>query len=256
MPANPSAPYDTGANILALVQDLCRDPQGQQFTAIFCLQAINSAARWLGNELRNRGKATLVEDEYVVTIPGVTEADPTQQVYLTFTGITGNVTAANTPTLPQDLIEPLKLWERPSGMKTTLREMRNWTDKGGLPKSFQREYMRDWEWRTDQICFIGALNATDIIIRYSAVPFIFSITDMGSISGSLGDIEGIDPVAYYAASQLIPKLGGAALGAQYRQEAQNRLEQLSTDVTRAEQMATSRMMPYGGQRGGWGRRLY
>ena len=248
MPAVPGAPYDTAANIMAQVQNLCRDPQGQQFTPTFCVNSINSAARWLGNELRNRGKMTLVEDEYLVTIPGVTTSDPTQQVYLTFTGITGNVTPANTPTLPEDMIQPLKLWERPSGMVTTLKEMRDRTADGGLRKTFQREYMGEWEWRTDQLCFIGALSATDIIIRYSSIPFLFALTDdvPPLLSGSLGDIQGIDPVAYYASAELLPKLGGNALAAIYRQEAQNRLEQLSTDVVRQEQFSPVRMRPYGG----------
>lgn len=245
---------------MALVQDLCNDPQGQLFTAQFCIQAINSAARWVGRELRNRGKMTLVEDEYLVTIPAVLESDPAQQVNLTFTGINGNVNADNTPTLPQDLIEPLVLWERPSGVPgpLSLVEMRNMTGKGGLPKTWQRERMGEWEWRTDQICFVGALQATDIIIRYSSIPLIFSLTvdDPPQISGSLGDIDGVDAVAYYAASQLIPKHGGPELGMEYRKEAQTILEQLATDVTRAQQFAPTRMRPYGSRssRGGNGSR--
>src|ERR1700676_3613916 len=136
MPATPSAPYDTGATILSMVQDLCKDPGGQLFTAVYCLSAINSAARWLAQELRNNDKMTLVEDEYLVVIPAVTAPDPTQQVNLMFTGIDGNVTPGNTPTLPQDLIEPLVLWERQSGQKSNPTEMRNYTGKGGLPKRF------------------------------------------------------------------------------------------------------------------------
>lgn len=254
MPAIPQSPYSSGAQIMTLIQSLCNDTQGQLFTPAFCIEAINSAARWVGRELRNRGKMTLVEDEYLVTIPGVVASDPTQQVNLTFTGINGNVVAANTPTLPDDLIEPLKLWERPSGQTMNLLPMRNCTAQGGLPKRFQRQQMSDWEWRTDMICFIGALQATDIIIRYSAVPLLFSVTDDDPpvVSGTLGDIDAIDAMSYYAASQLIPKHGGAALGAQYRMEADRLLEQLATDVTRAQQFSPTRMRPYGGRYNGNG----
>lgn len=246
MPAVPSAPYDTGAQILAMVQDLCKDPQGQLFTAPYCLSAINSAARWLAQELRNSDKMTLIEDEYLVEIPAVTASDPTQQVNLTFTGIDGNVTPANTPTLPQDLIEPLILWERPASQTMNLLEMRNMTGKGGLPKRFQRSRLSEWEWRTDMICFIGALTATQVIIRYAAAAIApFAIDNMGLISGSLADINGIDAVAYRAASQLIPKRGGAQLGLYYEQQAQMFLDKLATDVSRQQQMSPVRMRPYG-----------
>lgn len=241
---------------MSLIQSLCNDIQGQLFTPVFCIDAVNSAARWLGRELRNRGKMTLVEDEYVVTIPAVLTQDPTQQVNLTFTGIDGNVTAANTPTLPQDLIEPLRLWSRPSGQPgpVGLLPMIDWTGQGGLPKTFQGFRLADWEWRTDQICFLGSLQAADVMIRYSSVPLQFSLSvdDPPLLSGSLGDIDGIDAVSYYASSQLVPKRGGTALGQQYRQEAQTLLEQLSTDVDRQQQFSPVRMRPFGGSSRGYG----
>lgn len=248
-PAISQLPYSSGAQIMALIQDLCNDAQGQLYTPTFCIQAINSAARWVGRELRNRGKMTLVEDEYLVTIPAVLASDPTQQVNLTFTGINGNVTAANTPTLPNDLIEPLKLWERPTSQKMDLLPMRNCTGQGGLPKRFQTFRLKEWEWRTDQICFIGSLEPADVIIRYSSVPLQFSLTndDPPLVSGTLGDIDAIDAMSYYAASQLIPKHGGPQLGAQYRAEADRLLEQLATDVTRMQQFSPVRMRPYGGR---------
>lgn len=246
MPVVPSAPYDTGAQVLSMVQDLCKDPQGQLFTAVYCLSAINSAARWLAQELRNNDKTTLIEDEYLVTIPGVLVSDPAQQVNLMFTGISGNVTAASTPTLPEDLIEPLELWERPSGQKMNLVPMVNKTGFGGLSKRFQTSRLTEWEWRTDMICFIGSLNAADVIIRYAAAATApFAIDVNGLISGSLVDINGIDAVSYRAASQLIPKRGGAALGAYYEQQAQMFLEKLATDATRQQQMSPVRMKPYG-----------
>jgi len=224
---------------------LCKDPLGQLFTATYCLPSINSAARWLAQELRNNDKMTLVEDEYLVTIPKVLASDPTQQVNLTFTGISGNVTAANAPTLPEDLIEPLRLWERHANQKMNLIPMRNMTGKGGLPKRFQRSSLSEWEWRTDMICFLGALQDTQVMLRYSAVPQLFAIDNSGNISGSLSDIAGIDAVSYRAASQLIAKRGAAALSQQYMATAQEFLEKLATDVSRASQFAPVRMKPYG-----------
>lgn len=248
MPGVNQAPYNSAQQCLALVQDLCNDPQGQLYTATFCLQALNSAARWIGRELRNRDKMTFVEDEYVVTIPAVTESDPMQQVNLTYTGINGNVTADNDPILPDDMIEPLKLWERVANMKTEPLPMKNWTGKGGLPKRFQRERLTDWEWRTDMICFIGALQPTQVMIRYSAVPLIFALNpnDETLLTGNLGDIDAMDACAYYASAQLLPKHGGLEMGKTYKAEADILLEQLATDVSRQQQFSPVRMRPYGG----------
>lgn len=199
---------------------------------------------------------TLVEDEYPATIPVVLASDPAQQVNWTFTGINGNVTPAATPFLPQNLYEPLKIWERPAGVAGQFGEfnlMTNKTDSGGLDKRNAYGRLADWEWRTDMICFVGALQDTDIILRFNALPLIFTIDVNGAISGSLGDLDALDAVGYYAAAQLIPKHGGApTLIAQYQQEAKDLIEQLSTSTSRAEQMAPVRMKPYGGSgRGRW-----
>ena len=266
MPVIPASNYSTGVQVHNLIKDLCNDPQGQLYSPAFCIQAINSAARWIGRELRNRGKMTLVEDEWNITVPQVNVKDPTLQVNVTFTGQNGNLSpanilrvAANDWDLPNDLIEPLVLLERPAGQNTMPSQMRNRTGQGGLPRRWQHQHLGEWEWRTDMIALVGALVDTEIIIRYNAVPIQFSVVaQQGNtppyISGSLGDIDGIDACAYYAASQLIPKHGGT-LGPQYRQEAETLLEQIATDVTRQQQFSPTRMRPYGsGSRRGFGSR--
>ncbi|HEY6339340.1 MAG TPA: hypothetical protein VIW68_12675 [Candidatus Sulfotelmatobacter sp.] len=254
MPGIGQSNYGSAAQALALVQDLCNDPQGQLYTAAFCLQALNSGARYVARELKNRGKTTLIEDEFLVTIPAILETDPTQQVLLTFNGITGNVTPAPTPALPANLVEPLVLWERPSGLvpPPQLVKMRDVTDEGGLPKRNQGSRLREWEWRGDQLCFMGALQPIDVIIRFNSMPNVFTVDNQGNMTGSLADLDSLDATSYYAASQLLPKRGGFQLGQQYETEAAALVEQLATSTTRTEQMAPVRMRPFGGRRGrGW-----
>lgn len=226
------------------------------FTPAFILQAINSAARYVAREMRNRGKTTLIEDDYKVTIPAITAQDPTLQVFLTYTGITGNVPPANSPFLPPQLMEPLRISERPAGETCDFVPMHDASEDGGLPYVLQGARLKMWEWREDKICFLGATQDTDIIIRFSAVPNIFSLTD-GEISGSLGDVDALDAVGYYAASQLLPKRGGVALAQTYRVECGLLIEQLATSTSRSEQFAPVRPKPYGraGGRGGWPRGL-
>jgi hypothetical protein len=254
MPGVGSAPYATGAQILQLIQNLVSDPQGQLFSDSYCLQSINSGARYVARELRNRGKMTLIQDEYLVTIPPVLAQDASQQVNMTYTGISGDVTPAIAPALPANLMEPLILWERPSGT-TNFREMHNKTAKGGLSKILQGEQLTEWEWRSDMICFRGALIATDVLISFTALPGVFVLDNTGHISGSLGDVDAMDVVAYKAAAQLLPQRGGAALAVQYETMAQNLVEQLATSTTRQEQFSPARMRAFrSGRRGrGFGR---
>ena len=149
MPGVPIAPYSTGTQVLAVVRSLCNDIQGQLYTPAYCIANINAANRYVAQELRNRGKKTLINDEVLVTIPAVTTQDPTQQVNLTFTGISGDVTPGPTPALPATLVEPLELWERPTASSTRFQYMRNMTAHGGLSKVMQGGLLREWEWRQE-----------------------------------------------------------------------------------------------------------
>jgi hypothetical protein len=243
------SPAATGSQVLKLLQALVSDPQGMLFGDSYCLQSINSGARYVARELRNRGKMTLIEDEFLVTIPAVVAQDAAQQVNLSYTGISGDVIAAAIPALPAILMEPLVLSERLAG-STNFREMENKTAKGGLSKRAQGGILGEWEWRTDMIVFRGALASTDVLIRYTALPGIFALDVNGKISGSLGDVDALDAVAYYAAAQLLPQRGGAALAGAYEKKAADIVEQLATSTTRQEQFSPARMRPYGGGRRG------
>lgn len=248
MPGIPGQPYNSGTQVLQLVQSLMSDPQGMLFNDSYCLAAINSGVRYVARELGNRGKMTLIQDEWLVTIPAVLAQDAAQQVNLTYQGISGDVNAAAIPALPVTMMEPFMLWERPTGM-TNFIEMTNMTAKGGLSKQMQGEFLGQWEWRSDMIVFRGALMSTDVMIRYKAFTGVFALDpNTGKISGSLGDVDALDVVAYYAAAQLLPPRGGAALAGQYEAKAANLIEQLATSTTRQEQFAPARMRPYRGGR--------
>jgi hypothetical protein len=249
MPGQAVLPYSTGSQILLLLQALVGDPQGQLFNDSYCLAAINSGSRYVARELRNRGKMTLIQDEYLVTIPAVLAQDAAQQVNLGYGGISGDVTASANPALPATLMEPLVLWERPAG-STNFTEMANKTAHGGLSKCMQGEFLGQWEWRSDSIVFTGALISTDVLIRFTAFAGIFALDQTGKISGNLGDVDALDVVAYYAAAQLLPPRGGGVLAGQYEAKAASLLEQLATSTTRQEQFSPVRMRPYrGGRRG-------
>jgi hypothetical protein len=250
MPGLATSPYQTGAQLLSLIQTLCSDPQGQLFTASFCLNAINSGARRLARELRNRGKMTLEQDFPLITIPAVTTQDAAQQVNVAYTGISGDVTAGQNPALPANLLEPLILWERPSGMAATTKlvEMLNMTAKGGISKAPQGNFLREWEWRQDMIVFRGSLSATDVIIRGTVTGTVFTLDDQGNLSGQLQDVDSLDAVAHYASAELLPQRGASTLATQYEGKGDVLTEQLSTSLTRQEQLAPVRMRGYRSRR--------
>ena len=237
MPIVPVSPYSTAGQIATLVRALANDQQGQLYTDTYILPYINSAYRQVQIALANVGKQTFVEDEYVVTIPAIGTVDPGLQVWLSFYGVGGNVASPdNSPTLPQELLEPLHLWERPSGSTDAFVDMVDMTSHGGLPSVPQTFNLRWWEWRTDQLNFVGAQQDTDIRIRFNGGFQNFTIDNNGNISGSLQVLGALDAVAYSAAAMaLTPR--GSPLAAGYDTAAGRFVELLVNQEVRAQQHA-------------------
>lgn len=248
MPVLPSQPYSQGTDITNLIRSLCADPQGQWFTDTLLLPYVNSAARRIARELANNGQTTLIEDEYVATIPPIAVADPGLQVQLTFNGVAGNLAQAGNPTLPLDLVFPSFLWERTSGSTEQWQEMRDYTAKGGLPSRAQTAYLGEWEWRTDTLCFLGSTVARDIRIRYEGSTLIFGLTGLPpnqTISGQLGELDAIDAIAYWVAAAVL-KPRGSAIADTYATFAETLIEQLVSGAVRQQQASPRRRKPYRG----------
>ena len=100
----------------------------------------NSAYRQVQLKLMNVGKQTFTKDVGnfpPITIPAVATVDPGLQIQLRFDGISGNIpNPANSPTLPEDMLEPLQLWERPTGTTNDFIPMVNLTAHGGIPEQY------------------------------------------------------------------------------------------------------------------------
>ncbi len=237
MPAIPQSPYAVGTDITSLVRSLCNDSQGQLFTDSYLLNYVNSAYRQIQIALMNVGKQTFTKDQYKAVIPAIATVDPGQQVQLRFDGISGNIPApGNFPTLPEDMLEPLQLWERPAGSTDDFVPMYNLTSHGGLPSVPQTFNLRWWAWNTDFLSFIGAEEDTEIRIRYQCgyIPFILDNNNL--ISGTLNILWGLDAVAYLAANMVLTPRG-SPLAAGYMTEAMAFKEFLVNQESRAQQHA-------------------
>lgn len=125
----------------------------------------------LANWLEDNNVESATYAEAIITLPPTgSYTDPSAQAHLAYGGYTdaaGN--SWDSPTLPDDLLEPLQLWQRPSGQNVPFAPM---TQRlGGL--AFQiggsiYGYLNNtWEFRQNAIYFVGgAYVNTDIRIRY------------------------------------------------------------------------------------------
>lgn len=236
MPVVPTLPYSQASDITALVRALMNDQGGQLYTDSYLLPFVNSAYRQVQITLANVGMQTFTEDEYIMSIPAVTAVDPGLQVWVNFTGIHGNVTPADTPLLPQNLVEPISLWERPTGSTDIFVPMYDLTSHGGIQSLPQVTNLRYWEWRQDQLNFLGATAENDVRMRYKAGMTVFTIDGSGNIVGTLQILGALDAVAYSAAAMAgAPR--GSTLAPGYDTAAGQFLERLIVQVQRDMQHA-------------------
>lgn len=127
-------------------------------------------ANWL--EDNNVESSTYAEQTIHCPISAIS-TDPSAQSFLNYNGFTD--TAGNQyddPTLPPDLVEPLTLWQRPTGLDVPFREMKQ--KLGGLTSPWNvvsagvyGGLWGTWEFRQNSIYFSGGSSQpTDVRIRY------------------------------------------------------------------------------------------
>lgn len=127
-------------------------------------------ANWL--EDSNVESAAVAEGTIHLPVSAIS-TDPSAQAHLdydSFTDTAGN--AYDNPRLPPDLVQPLQLWQRPTGQDIPFREMKQ--KLGGLSSPWNIVGAGDyggfygtWEFRQNGIYFSGgSIQPTDIRIRY------------------------------------------------------------------------------------------
>lgn len=122
---------------------------------------INSAYRKVQRAVSNAGGGGFIQDDVLVTVAALAQADASVQV-----AITDSTAPPNQ--LPNDLLVPMKIWERAGGSSDDFVEMFDMSQKGGLPSRPQGQTLSLWEWRADGLYFLGALQDVQIRLRYQA----------------------------------------------------------------------------------------
>lgn len=236
MPGVGSSAYGTVGQVTSLVRSLLNDVPGATFSDVFLLPLVQSAYRKVYRALENVGQESMIADNVTLIVPAVAGIDPSLQV---------SITDATAPPnqLPTDLIVPAKIWERPNLSTQSFVEMFDLTDHSGLPSAPQGETLIYWEWRGDGLYFIGALQDTQIRLRY-----VKSLPDVTSASSNVLLRNVIDAVAYIAAG-LAGLSRGSAFVEQMNELAQDALFDMKSIAVRRDQRTARRRRPFGRRSG-------
>lgn len=184
LPPVTNPPYDTVESALQLARTRLNDAMlsinGEILTdtAPFTQTIVNGAWRRLQQYLSNLGFTMMTNEVILFGVPTVNQAvnDPALQVWVNWSQYFDGVNYFNAPVVPQDFIQPLRLWERWSGFNSPFMEMRQQLD--GLPACPKTQFNRIWEWRDNAIYMPGAQMVTDLRIRY--LRYLPDFIDQGS----------------------------------------------------------------------------
>lgn len=212
---------------------------------------LNSAYQYVTDKIANLGYETPIAEAVLSNLTAMPAAvrDPSLRVYVGydvyFDGLTNNTPANNgTPVLPPDMLLPLVVQERQSGVHATFRPMGMAND--GLSLRQQQAFQYEWDWRNDRLYMIGATQTLDLWTRYQAFfPDVSAPTDQIKI------FHGGNAVAYTIANRFSNPRGGD-VGGHYVAEREEEIRQIVTRSAHKNQRKQQRRGPYGGgHASGW-----
>ena len=140
----PSTPYDPVETVLNFARTIANDCalsiSGNLLadTQPYIYPMLNLAWRKLQDRLGNNAVEDFPEEIILTGITPVpsTVTDPAIQCYINFQGYFDGINLNTSPVLPQDLEEPLKIYERPSGQNAQFSPM--FSAEGGISASHVR----------------------------------------------------------------------------------------------------------------------
>lgn len=255
-PAQP--PYDTVETVLEVARVRLNDAivsiGGEILTDTqpFTQTVVLIAWRRLQEYLAELGIVRLTREAILTGVTPVLSLDPATQVFLNWTTYFDGVNYNDAPILPQDLLLPLRLWERVTGQNAGFAPMDNWLD--GLPAWGKTACNRIWEWREDSIFLPGALQTMDIRLRYAAyLPDFVTQGKTQWYNQPVPIARVLDPFAYFICSEMANARGDTD-GAAFDQKAQAAAKRVFNREVRMKQRVNIRRIPRsaGSRRGGFG----
>lgn len=153
-----------------LIQDAYQGGQGRVMTDInpSTIEFLNMALNRVQFALANEGVQSYWRDGLILTpLTPVANPNPGTQVYVGYNGYFNGETQVPSPALPNDLLIPWDIWERPTGSSQIFNKMA--IAKVALPSRYQVATLREWQWSGDVIRMVGSTQSADLRLRYEAV---------------------------------------------------------------------------------------
>ena len=205
----PSAPYDIVESVLNLarvrVNDAMASIAGDVLTDVqpFTQAMYNAAWRKFQSFLTYLGHSRFKQSAVLLNFPVLANPDPATQVSLSWSGSFDGTSYYTSPALPQDLIIPLKIWERASGLSMAFHHHPMEQALDGLEsRQVAHAFNGEWEWREDTIWMPGSMQAEDFKIEYAAyLPDAVTTGQTNWTQQPVPVMRSLSPLANYMAAE-------------------------------------------------------
>jgi hypothetical protein len=258
-PPTPTVPFDTADTILNLARarlndtilsaagNLLADTQNYTFTLL------NGAWRHLQEDLANAGTCALIQEVVLQGFPVVGSTDPSSQAFLNqqyyFDGQNYWI-PPDVGLLPQDLILPLRIWERQTQTNQIFTQVSPTND--GLPDLVKTNRNRVYEWRNNSIYMPGANIVVDFRIRYAS--YLPDIAANGTAQVPI--LRCSDALAHYVCAEFAYSRGSpeaVGVGNSFMGMGQAAMKRMLNREARQQQRGNHRKIGYSkGRHWGWG----
>lgn len=175
IPAIPGAsgatPYDTVNSIINTVKTRLNSQTSNPQKDIvitnqpYMQQCFNTAWRKFQAYLADKGYIRFTSEVILTNLGAKISQDPAVQPFIDWNGYDNGTTLDPTIQLPQNLILPMRLWQRVTGQFAEFSPICLWLD--GMPSIPPTPYTQTAEWRGDTIYFTGFNQAIDLRVRYA-----------------------------------------------------------------------------------------
>lgn len=252
--------FYTTTDILNFARILVNDAQGglsgQELSddKPYTWPLLNLCYGRLANWLEDNNVESAMYAEAIIQLPvSATYNDPSAQSRLGYDGFAdASGFFYDTPSLPPDLLEPLQMWQRPTGQNVPFYEMKQ--QLGGLDNAWNYGWnggtygsvYGSWEFRQNSIYILGgAYQPTDLRIRY--VPSVVELTQPTAENPDVPIIwfaKAGEALAYMIAAEFA-EIRNAPNAAALRMKANAELEIIANRSAKRENRAQTRKRGYG-----------
>lgn len=208
LPPPLSQPYDQLEQVLNLGRVRMNDSiasvggdiltDQQPFTAVMAQGAWRAFQEYLANMGSVRFKKPLA----MTGFPPVANFDPASWTTLTWQAYFDGQSAwvpPFAPVLPQDMILPLKLWERQTGTNSqfSCNPMEQCVES--LPDCRKGPFNAYWYWENDTLYMPGSIYSMDLRMEYAAYLADFAVNTDGTVIGAqpVPVMRALNPLAWY-----------------------------------------------------------